>query len=96
MAKGPAVLALMTRAPMFAAAIRYEDNPAIPGSGKGIVIEFSPRIATPESGSTKEKAAWMTQAAADFIGDQVTRHTVDWHMLQRVFLDHLDQGVVTR
>lgn len=96
MAKGPAALALMTRAPMFAAAIRYEDNPAIPGSGKGIVIEFSPQIHTPEAGSTKEKAAQMTQAAADFIGDQVTRYTVDWHMLQKVFLDDLDQAVVTR
>lgn len=96
MAKGPAVLALMTRAPLFAAAIRYEDRPDVPGSRKGIVIEFSPQIPVPESGSTKEKVAAMTQAGADFVADQITRHTEDWHMLQRVFLEDLEPAVVAR
>jgi len=90
MAKGPAVLALMTRAPLFAAAIHYEDAPQVPGSRKGIVIEFSPVIPMPQTGSTRDKVAAMTQRCADFIGDAITAHTVDWHMLQRVFVDDLE------
>lgn len=90
MAKGPAVLALMTRAPLFAAAIHYEDATHVPGSGKGIVIEFSPEIPVPTAGSTRDKVATMIQGCADFIGAAVTAHTADWHMLQRVFVDDLD------
>jgi len=90
MAKGPAVLALMTRAPLFAAAIHYEDAPQVLGSRKGIVIEFSPVIPVPQTGSTRDKVAAMTQRCADFIGDAITAHTVDWHMLQRVFVDDLE------
>lgn len=89
MAKGPAALSLLTGAPLYAAAIRYEDNPAVPGSGKGIVIDFSPRILPPEEGSTKDKVRVMTQACADHLGAAVTAHTSEWHMLQRVFLDDL-------
>ncbi len=90
MAKGPAVLALMTQAPLFAAAIRYEDAPHVPGSGKGIVIDFSPQIAVPTQGSTRDKVAAMTQACADYLTGQITEHTAEWHMLQRVFLEDLD------
>jgi len=96
MAKGPAVLALMTRAPLFAAAIHYEDSSKVPGSGKGIVIEFSSEIAVPEAGSTRDKVAAMTQSCADFIGEAVTAHTADWHMLQRVFADDLEPGRTAR
>lgn len=90
MAKGPAALSLMTAAPLYAAAIRYEDNPAVPGSGKGILIDFSPRILPPDTGSTRDKVLAMTQACADYLGAAVTAHTSEWHMLQRVFLDDLD------
>ena len=90
MAKGPAALALMTSSPLYAAAIRYVDNAAVPGSGKGVLIDFSPRILAPESGTTKEKVLAMTQSCADFLGAAVTAHTSEWHMLQRVFLDDLD------
>ncbi len=91
-AKGPAVLALMTKSPLFAAAIYYEDAPHVPGSGKGIVVEFSPVIPAPEEGSTRDKVAVMVQACADWVGDQITRHTAEWHMLQRVFVEDLDQA----
>jgi KDO2-lipid IV(A) lauroyltransferase len=32
----------------------------------------------------------MVQACADILGDTIIRHTEDWHMLQRVFIDDLD------
>lgn len=89
-AKGPAVLALMTKAPLFAAAVRYEDAPHVPGSGKGIVIEFSAQIPVPEEGTTREKVAAMTQRCADYVGAAITASPAEWHMLQRVFVDDLD------
>lgn len=89
-AKGPAALALLTGAPLYAVSVRYEPNPAVPGSGAGIVCEFSPLVEPPASGTTAQKVAAMTQACVDHLGDAVRAHTADWHMLQRVFVDDLD------
>lgn len=89
MAKGPAVLALMTTAPLFCATIIYQDRPELP-QGKGILIEFSPQIPVPEVGSARDKVSVMVQRCADLIGAAVTAHTADWHMLQRVFVGDLD------
>ena len=32
----------------------------------------------------------MTQACADVLGGTIREHTQDWHMMQRVFVDDLD------
>jgi KDO2-lipid IV(A) lauroyltransferase len=32
----------------------------------------------------------MVQECADLLGDAITRHTEDWHMLQRIFVADLD------
>ena len=48
MAKGPAVLSVMTKAPLFTATVWFEDAPALP-SGKRVVIRMTP-VATPEEG----------------------------------------------
>ncbi|MDQ2756478.1 MAG: phosphatidylinositol mannoside acyltransferase [Actinomycetota bacterium] len=85
MAKGPAALALVTGAPLYAVSIHYEPNPAVPGSGWGVVCDFSPLIEAPTSGTTAQKVAVMTQACADYLGDAIRTRTSDWHMLQRVF-----------
>jgi KDO2-lipid IV(A) lauroyltransferase len=88
MAKGPAVLSVMTKAPLFTATVWFEDAPALP-SGKRVVIEMTP-VATPEEGSTRDKVQVMVQACADLLGEAIVRHTEDWHMLQRIFVDDLD------
>jgi KDO2-lipid IV(A) lauroyltransferase len=31
----------------------------------------------------------MVQKCADLLGDAITRHTEDWHMLQRIFVADL-------
>lgn len=91
MAKGPAVLALMTRTPLFATAVYYEDAPSGRAfGGKRVVIDFSPVIEPPESGDSRSKVLAMTQQCADYIGMRVREHTESWHMLQRVFLEDLD------
>jgi KDO2-lipid IV(A) lauroyltransferase len=88
MAKGPAVLSVMTKAPLFTATVWFEDAPALP-SGKRVVIRMTP-VATPEEGSTRDKVQVMVQACADLLGEAIVRHTEDWHMLQRIFVDDLD------
>ncbi|HEY6741445.1 MAG TPA: phosphatidylinositol mannoside acyltransferase [Lapillicoccus sp.] len=88
MAKGPAVLSVMTRAPLFAATIWYEEAREQP-NGKRVVVDLK-RVPTPDTGSTREKVEAMTQTCATILGDAIIRHTEDWHMLQRVFVDDLD------
>lgn len=91
MAKGPAALAVQTGCPLYAASIRYV--PAAPGRGLGgreVVVEFSSQIPVPDEGDTAAKVLAMTQGCADYLAVAVTRHTEDWHMLQRVFVEDLD------
>jgi KDO2-lipid IV(A) lauroyltransferase len=87
MAKGPAVLSVMTKAPLFTATVWYEDEPSLP-SGKRVVIEMTP-VPTPDEGTTRDKVQTMVQSCADLLSDTITRRTEDWHMLQRVFVDDL-------
>ncbi|MFZ1285427.1 MAG: phosphatidylinositol mannoside acyltransferase [Candidatus Phosphoribacter sp.] len=91
MAKGPALLALLTGAPLYAASIHYA--PATAGRGAGgfeTVVTFSDEMAVPESGDTTDKVRVMTQACAAYLQGAILEHTADWHMLQRVFVEDLD------
>ncbi|MFC7593722.1 phosphatidylinositol mannoside acyltransferase [Terrabacter sp. GCM10028922] len=91
MAKGPAVLSLMTGAPLYAARIWYE--PARRGEGLGgyrTRIEFSGRLVPRVEGTTAVRAADLVQQCADHIAVTIREHTSSWHMLQRVFVDDLD------
>ena len=47
-------------------------------------------VATPETGTTRDKVQVMVQACADILGEAIVRHTEDWHMLQRIFVDDLE------
>ncbi|GAA2743314.1 phosphatidylinositol mannoside acyltransferase [Terrabacter aerolatus] len=96
MAKGPAVLSLMTGAPLYAARIWYE--PAPRGEGLGgyrSVIEFSEPLVPRVQGTTAVRAADLIQQCADFIAVAIREHTSSWHMLQRVFVDDLAAPVST-
>ncbi|WP_083283651.1 phosphatidylinositol mannoside acyltransferase [Humibacillus sp. DSM 29435] len=91
MAKGPAVLSLMTGAPLYCAAIHYE--PAPKGTGLGghrTVIEFSPRLVPRVGGSSAVKAQDLIQQCADHLAVTIRAHTSSWHMLQKIFVDDLD------
>jgi lauroyl/myristoyl acyltransferase len=80
MPAGPALLAIQTGADLITAFVKYEDV--------GIRIIFGEAIAVPDSGSVSEKAAVMTQVIADRFAEQLSIHTVDWHMLQRIWKDN--------
>jgi KDO2-lipid IV(A) lauroyltransferase len=79
MPAGPALLAIQTGADLITAYVKYEEV--------GIRIIFGEAIAVPDSGSVSEKAAVMTQVIADRFAEQLSIHTVDWHMLQRIWRD---------
>ncbi len=92
MAKGPATLALTMGAPLHAAAIRYERDPASPFGGFRTVIDIGPRL-TPRTGAdatTEEQIVDLTQQCADHLAAMIREHTSSWHMLQRIFVEDLD------
>jgi lauroyl/myristoyl acyltransferase len=95
MAKGPAVLSLMTGAPLYAARIWYEPAPAGEGlGGHRTVIEFSDRLVPRVQGTTAVRAADLIQQCADHLAVTIREHTSSWHMLQRVFVDDLGAPVM--
>ncbi|TQM58025.1 phosphatidylinositol mannoside acyltransferase [Humibacillus xanthopallidus] len=91
MAKGPAVLSLLTGAPLYAASIHYE--PVARGEGLGghrTVVQFSDRLTPRVEGSTAERAQDLIQQCADHLAPTIRAHTSSWHMLQKVFVQDLD------
>ncbi|MEO7131163.1 MAG: phosphatidylinositol mannoside acyltransferase [Dermatophilaceae bacterium] len=94
MAKGPAVLSLMTGAPLYPAAIHYERAPK--GAGLGgyrTVIEMGPALTPRVGGTTAAKAQDLTQQCADHLAGTIKEHTSNWHMLQRIFVEDLDPAL---
>jgi KDO2-lipid IV(A) lauroyltransferase len=89
-AAGPAALALATGAALHPVSIHYE---LVPGSAwhRRIVITFHDRVCDPAKGTTRERATAMTQGCVDALGGAIREHTDDWHMLQRVFVEDLDE-----
>ncbi len=79
-----------------AAAVPGVDPARARGRGWGIVITFHPAVTVPETGATREKVVAMVQQCADALGSAVREHTADWHMLQRVFLEDLDEDRLAR
>jgi lauroyl/myristoyl acyltransferase len=91
MAAGPAALSLASGAALFPVSIRYERIE--PSSWRHrIVITFHDRVTAPQAGPTRARAEAMTQQCADALGGTIRAHTQDWHMLQRVFLEDLEDG----
>lgn len=73
---GPAVLALMTDAPLHPVSMWFED-----GGTRGYVHD---RIPIP-TGTREEQIQSITQSLADALGEGIRQHSADWHMLQRVW-----------
>lgn len=85
MAAGPARLALETGAALYPLSVTYEK---LPGRAiQRVVADFGPRVTVPTRGTDREKITAMTQQCADVLGDTIRRHTQDWHMMQRIFVD---------
>ena len=79
MPSGPALLALKTGAPLITAYISYLPS--------GIEIFFDETIALPIFGSEAEQIKMVTQSVADNFARRIKENPVDWHMLQRIWID---------
>ena len=79
MPAGPAILALQTQAPLVTAYICY--------TKKGIEITFDETIKLPVAGDESEKIRVITQSMADNFAKRIKQSPVDWHMLQRIWID---------
>ncbi|RSS65374.1 phosphatidylinositol mannoside acyltransferase [Streptomyces sp. WAC07061] len=84
MPAGPALLAQQTGAVLLPATLYYGDTPKMYG-------RFHPAVEVPEQGTRAEKTAAMTQAVADAFASGIAEHPQDWHMLQRLWLDDLEE-----
>lgn len=79
MPRGPAELARRAGAALIPATLAYD--------GPEMVITFHPEV--PHLDGEAGVVAMM-QAVADRFTDALRQHPVDWHMMQRVFVDDLD------
>jgi KDO2-lipid IV(A) lauroyltransferase len=75
----PATLAIKSGSPLITAYIRYLKD--------GIEITFDETIKLPTSGSEAEKIQLVTQSMADNFAKRIKDSPVDWHMLQRIWVD---------
>lgn len=84
-AVGPAKLALETGAALFPLAITYEP---IPGrAAHRVVARFGARVRPSGNGTAEDQVRAMTQQCVDSLGETISEHTQDWHMMQRVFVE---------
>lgn len=79
---GPALLGILTGAPVYPVTLRFEGPMAI-----GTVGE---RVTVPDSGDRDEKIRVMTQGIANAFEAGLRQHSVDWHMMQPVWIADLD------
>ena len=79
MPSGPALLALKTGAPLITAYISYLPS--------GIEIFFDETISLPISGNEADQIKMVTQSVADNFARRIKENPVDWHMLQRIWID---------
>ncbi len=79
MPAGPATLAIKSGSPLITAYIRYLKD--------GIEITFDETVKLPTSGSEAEKIKVVTQSMADNFAKRIKDSPVDWHMLQRIWID---------
>lgn len=92
---GPAALAFDTGSDLHPVSIHYERAPDGPGGWRS-VITFHPRVERPDGEPRHRAIGSMTAACAATLGEAVRTHTEDWHMMQRVFVRHLDPERVAR
>jgi KDO2-lipid IV(A) lauroyltransferase len=79
MPAGPAILAIKTGSPLVTAYIRYLNN--------GIELTFDETIKLPVAGTEEEQIKIVTQSMADNFAKRIKDSPVDWHMLQRIWVD---------
>ncbi|MCX5395888.1 phosphatidylinositol mannoside acyltransferase [Streptomyces sp. NBC_00102] len=84
MPAGPALLAQQTGALLLPVTLGFDDTPVMRA-------RIHPPVVVPEEGTRAERTKAMTQALADAFAEGIAAHPEDWHMLQRLWLDDLEE-----
>ncbi|MDP9398973.1 MAG: phosphatidylinositol mannoside acyltransferase [Actinomycetota bacterium] len=82
MPPGPALLAVLTGAPLHPVTPVYDE--------RGIVLTIAAEVVPPATGTTRHRVAAATQQVADVFADAIAAAPQDWHMLQPLWLDGSD------
>lgn len=85
---GPALLSIITGAPVHPVTLWYEDDHAT-----GYVHDAVP---VPSGLPREDQIRMVTQGIADAFGEGIRRHPLDWHMMQPVWLADLDPARLAR
>jgi KDO2-lipid IV(A) lauroyltransferase len=81
MPAGPALMSLLTGAPIMPVSLWY-DGPVMRG-------RVGAALAAPGPGTRSEQVAEITQSMADAFAQNIGAHPEDWHMMQRLWLSDL-------
>ena len=82
MPAGPAVLSMMTGAPIMPVILWHTDS--------GVEGSVGPAIAIPVDGDRDSRIQRMTQEMADAFAAGIRAHPQDWHMMQRLWTADLE------
>ncbi len=96
-AAGPATLAVGGAVVLYPLSIHYErlsgQRRRDAGSRWGIVVTFHDPVPTDDlTGTTRQRVSVATQRWIDALANAISAHPQDWHMLQKVFVEDLDQA----
>jgi KDO2-lipid IV(A) lauroyltransferase len=78
MPAGPALVALRTDSPLVTAFVSY--------TPQGIHIQLE-KVEIPTDGDEESKVQVIVQRCADQFAAGISQHSVDWHMMQRIWVD---------
>ncbi|MFM8240288.1 MAG: phosphatidylinositol mannoside acyltransferase [Actinomycetota bacterium] len=84
MPAGPAVLSLMTGAPIMPVLTWHTPD--------GVDAEVAPALGVPPEGSRDERIRRITQEMADSFARGIRAHPQDWHMMQPLWTSDLEAG----
>lgn len=85
MPAGPAMLSLLTGAPLMPVELWHVEG--------GLNARVRGALPHPVGVERKERSAVLTQAVADSFARAIREHPADWHMMQRLWLSDLPQRV---
>lgn len=83
MPAGPAMLSLLTGAPLMPVELWHTET--------GLAGRIRGALPPPEGVARKERVAALTQSMADAFARSIGEHPEDWHMMQRLWLNDLPQ-----
>ena len=87
MPAGPAMLSLLTGAPLMPVELWHVEG--------GLNARVRGALPHPVGVERKERSAVLTQAVADSFARSIREHPADWHMMQRLWLSDLPQRVAS-